>query len=186
MGANDPPDASARPGDVLPPVYIEPYDPLWPEMFREEKALLEPVLRPWMVGEIEHIGSTSIPGLPAKPIIDIGVPVETLEGSLGAIEAVKPLSYCYFPYKPDIMHWFCKPSDAHRTHHLHLVPMESELWRDRLLFRDYLRSHPEAAEEYAALKFRLAEEHRRDREAYTELKGPFILGIIERARRELG
>lgn len=174
----------AKPGDVLPPVHIEPHNPEWPAMFAAERAILEEVLRPWLRGPIEHIGSTSIPGLPAKPIIDIGAPVASLEESVGAIEAVRPLSYCYFPYKADTMHWFCKPSDFHRTHHLHIVPIESPLWRDRLAFRDYLREHPEAAEEYRRLKVALAEAHRHDREAYTELKGPFIQRIIELARQE--
>ncbi len=179
-------DSCPKPGDVLPPVYIEPYDPSWPIRFLEEKARLAEVLKPWLAGEIEHIGSTSVPGLPAKPILDIGAPVVSLEASRGAIEAVAPLSYCYFPYKADQMHWFCKPSDFERTHHLHLVPIDSPFWIDRLRFRDYLRAHPEAAAEYAALKLELAEAHRRDREAYTELKGPFIARILEAARRELG
>lgn len=186
MGSPDLSTSPAKPGDVLPPVYIEAYDPSWPEKFLEEKVLLQAVLAPWLAGEIEHIGSTSVPDLPAKPILDIGAPVLSLEASKGAIEAVAPLSYCYFPYKADQMHWFCKPSDLERTHHLHIVPADSPYWRDRLLFRDYLRAHPAAAEAYAALKRELAEAHRNDREAYTDLKGPFIQAILEAARREMG
>ena len=82
------------------------------------------------------------------------------------------------------MHWFCKPSPERRTHHLHLVPFRSELWSDRLLFRDYLRSDHAAAEEYAALKAALAARYRSDREAYTDAKGEFVNKILDRARRD--
>jgi GrpB-like predicted nucleotidyltransferase (UPF0157 family) len=82
------------------------------------------------------------------------------------------------------MHWFCKPSPARRTHHLHLVPLDSPLWSERLLFRDYLRVSAHAAAEYAGLKAALAEEHRHDREAYTDAKGDFVISILERARRQ--
>jgi GrpB-like predicted nucleotidyltransferase (UPF0157 family) len=92
----------------------------------------------------------------------------------------------YFPYRLEVMHWFCKPSPAHRTHHLHLVPIGSPLWADRIAFRDYLRSHPEAAAEYAALKRQLAAQHALDREAYTHGKGAFVAAILERARADGG
>mgnify|MGYP002377022896 CR=1 FL=1 len=166
-----------------PPIVIEPYDPAWPEKFESEKVLLEELLKPWLAGPVEHIGSTSVPGIPAKPIIDIAGPVFDLESSLPAIEAAAQLSYCYFPYKPDQFHWFCKPSDVERTHHFHLVPIGAPLWKERLFFRDYLRSHPEAASDYADLKFRLAELHREDREAYTDAKTEFIEGILALANR---
>jgi GrpB-like predicted nucleotidyltransferase (UPF0157 family) len=80
------------------------------------------------------------------------------------------------------MHWFCKPSFSSRTHHLHLVPFGSELWEDRLLFRDYLRMHTSVAEEYAHLKRDLAERYRDDREAYTDGKGEFVKRILAAAR----
>ena len=77
------------------------------------------------------------------------------------------------------MHWFCKPSAAHRTHHLHIVPVASELWHQRLAFRDALRSHPQLAQAYALLKLRLAEQYKNDREAYTEAKAPFIDAALQ-------
>ena len=119
-----------------PPVIIEPYDPSWPDRFEAERRLLLPVLAPWLVGPIEHIGSTAVPGLMAKPVIDIMAAVDDLTSSRPAIKALQPLHYCYFDYKADVMHWFCKPSDHERTHHLHLVPFHSQLWRERLAFRD--------------------------------------------------
>jgi GrpB-like predicted nucleotidyltransferase (UPF0157 family) len=158
------------------------YDPAWPMLFEEERAHLESVLLPWQAGPIEHIGSTAVPGLTAKPVIDIMAAVGDLASSLPAREAVAQLGYIYFPYRPDVMHWFCKPSPAQRTHHLHLVPVDTPLWSERLLFRDYLRGSPDASAEYARLKVALAKKHQYDREAYTEAKGDFVMSIVERAR----
>lgn len=159
------------------------YDPTWPALFDEERAQLEPLLMPWLAGPIEHIGSTAVPGLTAKPVIDIMAAVGDLASSLPARDAVARLGYIYFPYRPDVMHWFCKPSPAQRTHHLHLVSLDTPLWSERLLFRDYLRRSPGAAAEYAQLKVALAKKHQYDREAYTEAKGDFVASIVERARR---
>ena len=164
------------------PIYLVPYDPTWPRHFEEERARLARVLSPWLEGPIEHIGSTAVPGLTAKPVIDIMAAVRDLSSSLDARAALASLDYVYFPYRPDVMHWFCKPSPARRTHHLHLVPVESALWAERLVFRDYLRSSPATAAEYAALKTSLAAQHRFDREAYTDAKGAFVQSILDRAR----
>ena len=166
-----------------PPVIIEPYDPIWPAKFEAEKTLLAPILAPWLAGPIEHIGSTAVPGMPAKPVIDIMGAVRDLPSSKEAIEALAPLSYCYFDYKADLMHWFCKPSDFERTHHLHLVPFESRLWRERLAFRDCLRSDGAAREAYRGLKVRLASQFRDDREAYTDAKTEFIHAVLNRIER---
>src|SRR5579871_5446462 len=163
-----------------PPVVIEPYDPTWPTKYEAERALLEPALEPWLAGPIVHIGSTAVQGLAAKPIIDIMAAVRDLPSSLPVIETLKPLSYCYFPYKADEMHWFCKPSDLERTHHLHLVPADSQLWRDRLTFRDQLRSDAVLRNSYAELKFGLALNFREDREAYTEAKSEFIQSALQK------
>ena len=143
--------------------------------------MLRSTLSTWLAGPIEHIGSTAIPGLAAKPVIDIMAGVETLDASRPAIDAAVHLGYCYFPYRPDSEHWFCKPSPAFRTHHLHLVPTGNEQWRGAIAFRDYLRSHPGVAAEYEALKRNLAREFHRDREAYTQAKHPFIARITSRA-----
>jgi len=131
-----------------------------------------------MAGPIEHVGSTSVPGLVAKPVIDIMVAVESLEASRPAISAAAKAGYIYWPYKADVMHWFCKPSDAHRTHHLHLVPYGSRTWRARLGFRDALRADSKLAEDYAQLKCHLAARHGDDREAYTESKSEFVQRVL--------
>ena len=163
------------------PLFVVPYDERWPSRFAAERALLQPLLAPWLVAEPEHIGSTAIPGLLAKPIIDIMAPVASLDASRAALPALATLGYHSFPYRADVMHWLCKPSDAYRTHHLHLVPFASRLWKERLAFRDHLRAHAEVAAEYAALKRRLAARHRFDREAYTDAKTAFVLDVLTRA-----
>jgi GrpB-like predicted nucleotidyltransferase (UPF0157 family) len=163
------------------PIEIEPYSEKWPRLFELEAESLSDVLRSWLVGAIEHIGSTAVPGLSAKPVIDIMAPVSTLAQAEPAINTLSAFGYCYFPYKADVMHWFCKPSPAHRTHHLHLVPAGSTLWVQRIAFRDYLRENATLATEYQALKRRLAHDHFQDREAYTEGKSPFIQSVLSRA-----
>jgi GrpB-like predicted nucleotidyltransferase (UPF0157 family) len=156
------------------PVEIVAYDPAWPARFAGERYVLSDALADWLAAPIEHMGSTAIPGLAAKAVVDILAPVHSLEASRPAIAAAARLGYCYFPYQPDQRHWFCKPSAAFRLFHLHLVPLGSLQWRRPLAFRDYLRARPEVAAEYEALKRELAARHRLDREAYTEAKRPCI------------
>jgi GrpB-like predicted nucleotidyltransferase (UPF0157 family) len=160
------------------PVAIEPYSDEWPRRFAEERDVLEEALRPWLAGPIEHIGSTAVPGLAAKPVIDIMAAVESLEASRPALARLAPLGYLYAPYRAEIMHWLCKPSPEVRTHHLHLVPIDSQLWKDRIAFRDRLRSEPALAEAYASLKRDLARMYVNDREAYTDGKQPFVEMVL--------
>lgn len=164
-------------------VHVVPYDLSWPRRFEEERAVLAAAIGAYVAGTIEHVGSTAVPGLAAKPVIDIMVGVESLAASRPALSILRTLEYCYFPYRADVMHWLCKPSPQVRTHHLHLVPFGSRLWAERIAFRDYLRDHPAAAAEYADLKRSLAAEHRFDREAYTDAKEPFIRKALETASR---
>jgi len=128
------------------PVDIVPYDEAWPGRFEEERRKLLDTIGPWLAGPVEHIGSTAIPGLAAKPVIDIMAGVASLEASRPArpaLPALAELDYCYFPYRQDSEHWFCKPPPFFRTHHLHLVPFGSAQWVGAIAFRDYLRTHPE-------------------------------------------
>ncbi len=159
------------------PVEIVPYDAAWPGLFEDERRKILDAIGPWLAGPVEHIGSTAVPGLAAKPVIDIMAGVASLDASRPAVPVLAVLGYCYFPYRPDAEHWFCKPSPAFRTHHLHLVPLDSPQWSGALAFRDYLRLHPGTAAEYQELKTRLAREFHLDREAYTDAKGPFITRI---------
>ena len=161
------------------PIEIVSYDPSWPGKFNSERELLQEVLRPWITAEIEHVGSTAVTGLASKPVIDIMVPVQSLDASRGAIQAAMSIGYIYWPYKPDVMHWFCKPSAAHRTHHLHLVPYKSPLWNDRIRFRDTLRQDLSVAAEYVRLKVNLGAKYRNDREAYPEGKTEFVNNLLQ-------
>lgn len=163
------------------PVRIVPYDPNWPARFEDEQGALDTAIGDWVVGGIHHVGSTSVPDLPSKPIIDILVGVRDLEESRACFDRLAALGYMYAPYRPDEMHWFCKPDPSRRTHHLHLVPADSSRFRDELAFRDYLRDNRDVAEEYDALKQRLATEFEHDRDAYTAAKTDFIRTAVARA-----
>jgi GrpB-like predicted nucleotidyltransferase (UPF0157 family) len=162
-------------------VTLYAYDPAWPDRFRSEADLLAAALGSWITGGVHHVGSTAVPGLVAKPIIDIMVGVADLESSRPCIGIVEGLGYCYAPHRADVMHWFCKPSPSRRTHHLRLAPTGSEWFTDVLRFRDHLRADPRAAAEYAALKRELAARHPTDRDAYTEGKSAMIAAARGRA-----
>jgi GrpB-like predicted nucleotidyltransferase (UPF0157 family)/ribosomal protein S18 acetylase RimI-like enzyme len=161
------------------PIRLVSYDPSWPAKFAEERGALEGTIGSWATGGVHHVGSTAVPGLDAKPIIDILVGVDSLEASRVCFDPLAKLSYLYAPYRTDEMHWFCKPHPSRRTHHLHLVPTDSSRFRDELAFRDRLRANPETAGEYAALKRDLAERFADDREAYTDAKADFIRRVLE-------
>lgn len=160
------------------PIRLVPYDPSWPRRFEQERAALEEAIGAWAPGGIHHVGSTAVPGLDAKPIVDILVGVDSLDASRACFEPLARLEYVHAPYRPEEMHWFCKPHPSRRTHHLHLVPTDSRRFRDELAFRDRLRASPEVAAEYAALKRDLAERFADDREAYTDAKGDFIRAAL--------
>ena len=158
-------------------------DAAWPGRFEQERALLEGTIGIWATGGIHHVGSTAVPGLDAKPTIDILVGVRDLTSSRAVFQLLAGLGYKYAPYRTNEMHWFCKPDQNHRTHHLHLVPTGSERYENELAFRDLLRAKPEAARAYALLKRGLALEHPGDREAYTEGKTTFIARALAAAPR---
>lgn len=160
------------------PIRLVPYDPAWPDRFAEERDALDDAIGPWATGGIHHVGSTAIPDLDAKPVIDILVGVDSLEASRACFDPLTKLDYLYAPYRTDEMHWFCKPHPSRRTHHLHLIPTESQRFRDELRFRDLLRSDSGVAAEYNELKRDLAQRFERDREAYTDAKTEFVQDLI--------
>ncbi len=160
------------------PIHVVAYDPEWPARFEAERVVLARLLQPWIVGSIEHVGSTAVVGLVAKPVIDIMIGVLSLAESEPAKALLVEHGYQYAEYKTEVMHWFCKPSFEFRTHHLHLIPHGSGLWKERLAFRDRLRADPVVAREYAALKQELARRYEFDREAYTDAKFPFIARVL--------
>jgi GrpB-like predicted nucleotidyltransferase (UPF0157 family) len=176
-------------------VALVPYDPSWPESFRREKEHLLRCLPGDLVGRIEHFGSTAVPGLAAKPIVDLLVEVTDLQGARARIVPVlEAQGYDYFwrpthgEGGPPFYAWFIKrhPDTRARTHHIHMVEGHfAEHW-DRLLFRDYLIDHPEVAQEYARLKMHLASAFPNDRVAYTRGKTEFVVRVTEQARRHYG
>jgi GrpB-like predicted nucleotidyltransferase (UPF0157 family) len=166
------------------PVIIVEYDASWPKMFAEESARIRSVLGDKLVA-LEHVGSTAVPGLAAKPIIDMLAGVQSLSHAAGCIEPLRDMGYDYVPeLETDLpeRRYFHKGPAGARTHHLHMVEVASDFWERHLLFRDYLRGHPETAHEYARLKRKLADEFGTDREGYTRAKTPFITTVEERAR----
>ncbi len=165
------------------PVVIADYDPHWAAMYAEESARIQNAIGEWLSG-IEHVGSTSVPGLAAKPVVDIMPGLRSLGDSPHIVGPLQKLGYQYFPEHEDVMperRYFSLPAgDEHRGRrhfHIHAVETTSAFWRRHLAIRDHLRAHPDVAGEYAALKRRLAAEYGSDREGYTEAKSEFIKRI---------
>jgi GrpB-like predicted nucleotidyltransferase (UPF0157 family) len=165
-----------------PTVRLVPYDSTWPLEFAAEADRIERACAGLEL-RLEHIGSTSIPGIAAKPVIDIlGGRPGNVAGS-AYVAAFKQLGYEHKgAYGIPGRNYFRK--GIPRTHHVHLVSWSSDLWRDHLLFRDYLRAHPEIAREYETIKRELAGMYLQDKEKYTDAKGPFVRSIVRRAREE--
>lgn len=161
------------------PVRVVPYDPAWPARFEVFRDRLAAVLGP-VAGRIEHVGSTSVPGLPAKPVIDIQVSVPDVEAEAAYRPPIESCGWPLSAREPG-HRYFRPPNGAPRVVQVHVCSVGSAWERNHLLFRDHLRTHPETAEAYAALKRRLAAEHGHDRLLYTDLKSPFILGVLRRA-----
>lgn len=164
-------------------IAIVPHNPAWRGRFEVERVLLERVLAPWLEGGIHHIGSTAIPGIAAKPIIDIIAGVRDLEEARAAFDPLRQHSYHHAPHRPGIAHHFDKPTlrSSQQTHGLHLTEPESDLWRERLAFRDALRGDPELVAEYETLKVQLAKVHETDIAAYTTGKRAFVAGVLATA-----
>ncbi len=166
-------------------VEIVPYDPAWPAMFSAEAERLRAVLNADTVVGIEHFGSTAVPGLAAKPIIDILIAVASLPVAKATmIEPITTLGYLYWAEntKPDRMFFVrgLPPHGPRRTHHVHITEPEGEMWTHRLAFRDYLRLHRDEARRYEALKRALAARFPDDREAYTDAKTAFMAEIYRK------
>ncbi|MEV0270218.1 GrpB family protein [Hamadaea sp. NPDC050747] len=168
----------------LDPIDIVPYDPEWPTAYAHQRDRVTTALGDWLTGPVEHIGSTSVPGLPAKPIIDMLARVPKWDPALTwpLAEALAGVGWVHAPEPADDAQrkWsFCFPDAVWRTHHLHVVGEDWD-WRPLLAFRDHLRTHPDDAAEYARIKTELAAADRHDRPAYRAGKAPFIESILAR------
>ena len=138
------------------PIVIVQYDIRWPALFYKEKSRILGAVGEKVVA-VEHIGSTAVPGLDAKPIIDMLAAVESMSDSLECVEPLRRLGYeyHYWPEYPERC-VFLDGSMGAASHHLHMTEFESQFWQDKMLFRDFLRAHPRVAKEYAQLKRKLA------------------------------
>lgn len=167
---------------TAPTLRLVPYDSTWPMEFAAEAARIEQACAGLPI-RLEHVGSTSIPGLSAKPVIDI---LAGRPGNMSGDAYVSAFKQLGYEHKGSFgvpgRNYFRRGSP--RTHHVHLVSWSSELWQDHLLFRDYLRTHPLVAREYDTIKRELAAMYLQDKERYTDAKGPFIRSIVRRARDE--
>lgn len=170
MSAGPPPD----------PIVVVAYDPAWPGEFREIGGRIRAALGP-VARRIDHVGSTSVPGLDAKPVIDIQVSVEALEPREVFRAPLASLGYVHHPDNPERTKRFFKHGPGMRQTHLHVRVQGTFDEQLNLLFRDYLRSHPDAAKEYAAVKWGLAEKYRNDREGYVRAKDPTVWSLLRRA-----
>ena len=167
-----------------------PYNPSWPELFESEKNHLREVLPQDLIGRIEHFGSTAVPGLSAKPIIDMLVEVTDLEEVKTRVVPVLEAEGYDYVWRPtwgdDVPPWYAwfikRDADGIRTHHIHVVEPHFEHW-DRLIFCDYLIEHPAVAREYKELKLRLIKTYGHDRLAYTKGKTDFVVWTTAAAKK---
>ncbi len=161
------------------PIEVVPYDERWPALFAQWRDKLLSALHD-AAPRIDHIGSTAVPGLAAKAVIDIQVGVRDIEDEPSYVPAIEALGVALRLREPG--HRFFRPSgDRPRTVQIHVYQAGSTEERDHLLFRDFLRADPQAREAYARMKREVALRYRDDRIAYNEAKTAFILDQMERA-----
>ncbi len=161
-------------------VALHAYSATWPAVFSAERERLMALL-PGRFIDIQHIGSTAVPGLAAKPIVDLLAGVASMDVARALAEPLCRSGYttsAEFNATLDDRQWFMRWAEGRRTHHLHVVVHGSPAWRQRLKFRDMLRADATLAQQYAQLKADLAATHAHDREAYTEAKAAFILALV--------
>ena len=182
------PDRASSTTGAVSPISIAPYDPSWPAAFQAESLRIREAL-----GEIalrvDHVGSTSIPGLGAKPVIDIQISVRELHPLDPYRDRLATLGYRHAAHSDDAFYpFFHRPHDWPHTHHIHVCAAGGEQERRQLAFRDYLRDHPDTAEAYEAEKLALAAQHisttMETRNAYADAKSGFIEPLVKRAMAE--
>jgi len=165
---------------MLDPIVVTAYDRNWPVRFRIEAQLLQIALTD-LKPAVEHIGSTSVPGLAAKPVIDLLVGVPSLDTFAAYVERLENYGYEYIPEYEQVLadrRFFKRMVRGIRTHHVHVVQVNGLYWKRYLKFRNNLRGDPWMAARYAELKRRLASRHRHDRDAYTNGKSGFVEAVL--------
>ena len=174
-------------------IKLTDYDPVWSDRFAEQQARLTDLLKPWLAGEIEHIGSTSVPGLRSKPVVDLLAPVQSLAAARAAIPMLELDGWLSWPDDPNRHYrlWFLRPNPAARTHHLQIIQVDHPGALALTSFRDALRNDPKLRDAYALLKDDLAQKHQTDRNAYSNAKTDFValvlksIGSVQPSRKPL-
>jgi GrpB-like predicted nucleotidyltransferase (UPF0157 family) len=167
---------------VIDIIDIKDYDPEWPKAFELEKNRIMEKLGE-LVLEIEHIGSTAVPEISAKPVIDILIAVKDMGRAKECVVRLADLGYEHVQSEDDVERLFLFRGMP-RTHHVHVVQHRSETHRKHVVFRDYLREHADARDEYDRLKRALAARYRTDRKSYVDGKADFVESVVEKATRE--
>ena len=159
----------------MDPVVL-PYDASWPRVFEDERVALTSLLGSVLTTDVEHVGSTSVPGLAAKPIIDMIAGVSTLQAASSVHELLAARGYAYRQHRPEAHLFIRTDLDGVDTFHLHLIEPGSDLWIERLAFRDALRADPALAARYAEWK----SEHATGNpdSAYDAVKTPFVRAVL--------
>lgn len=169
------------------PIRMYPYNSDWASSFERERLRLTQILQPYLVQPLEHIGSTSVPGLVAKPIVDMLAVVEDTSPVASEEDSLRQIGWLLAPEPADDIERrlsFCTPSTELRTHHLHVVEVEFSGWRGWLAFRDYLRKNPDVAQEYGELKTQLSIKHGSNpnqRDQYRAGKADWVGTVTARA-----
>lgn len=170
------------------PIIITEYDLQWPLLFEQEREQIQAVLGDEAI-RIEHIGSTAIPGLASKAVIDIAIGIQHLEMASKYISLLEGLEYTYEPTFEALLperRFFWKGALAVHTYHIHMAEVGNPLWVNPIIFRNYLRKHPDEAQRYSELKKSLAERCVNDMDAYVEGKTFFVEGVLVKAAQEAG
>jgi GrpB-like predicted nucleotidyltransferase (UPF0157 family) len=169
------------------PIEVVDYDPAWAGLYLKEEIALRGALAAFSPLYIEHFGSTSVPGLAAKPILDIMIGVASRDLWPSLVQPLENLGYSYWRDNPQEDEMFfvkgMPPYGERRTHHVHVYDRQGKRWKRELAFRDHLRAEPEAAKRYAMLKRELAAKFTFDRESYTQAKTEFIEGLLRKIRQ---
>jgi GrpB-like predicted nucleotidyltransferase (UPF0157 family) len=168
-------------------VDIVRYDPVWPALFAAEQSKLALLLSPWLAAPVEHIGSTSIPGLAAKPVVDILAVVTSLAKAQASIAVLEKDGWLFWADDPnrDYRLWFLRPHPEARTHHLHVIQYDHAEAQALIKFRDVLRRDIDLCRRYAELKAELAMRHKDNRNAYTNAKARFVHAVLKSVGVEL-
>lgn len=164
------------------PIIIVPYDPTWASLFTEIGARLRDALGRVAL-RIDHIGSTSVPRMAAKPVTDIQVSVASFDPIEAIAGPMEGMGYVFRRGNPELSKRYFREAPGTRLTHIHVRLAGSWSEQFALLFRDYLRSHEEEAHWYAEIKYQLAEQYRDDRDGYTDAKGPYLWETMKKADR---